>query len=234
MKIVICDDEKFFRDYVSAELEKYYGALDVEVKMFDSGEDLIKFFTNKNEHIDIIFLDIEMNGIDGLRTAEIIREYNQNIPIIFLTNHTEMAMEGYSVNAFRFLAKPVQNDKLYQALASVDKMKHTKDRIELNDGEKSNMVLWEEIQYIESENVYVHVITNHDSYLIRRKISSFEENMPIQFFYRPHRSYLINLNNVRSFDGKRIIMKNGKEIPISRGKGSDFKNKMMKYLNTQG
>lgn len=234
MKIAICDDEKIFQDIIQKKLEEYYGALEVEIQLFLSGEDLLKRIGKYPDEFHIIFLDIEMEKINGVETAKKIRVLNQNVPIIFLTSHTEMAMDGYEVDAFRFLAKPIQQDKLWKALSDIDKQKQADYMIELNDGSETKLVCWYDIQYIQSDNVYVHVETKNKNYLIRQKLSVLEEKMPKQIFYKPHRSYLIHLGFVQSFDGKKIRMKDGKEIPISRGKSSEFKEKMMKYLNTLG
>lgn len=234
MQIAVCDDEKVFQNAIRKELEEYYGILEVEITMFLSGEALLQEVQKNPGEFQIIFLDIEMSGMDGIKTAEKIREWNPHVPILFLTSHTEMAMEGYVVNAFRFLAKPIQKENLWKALSDLDKRKQSDTRIELWDGQKAIVVSWTDIEYVQSDNVYIHVITNLDKYLIREKLSILEEKMPKQIFYKPHRSYLINFGYVQSFDGKKIIMKSGKEIPISRGSSPEFKSKMMKYINTTG
>lgn len=230
MKIAICDDEVNFQKILQKKLEDYYGVLEIEIEAFLSGKDFLERFEKHFIEFQMIFMDIEMQGLDGIETSKRIREINQTIPIIFLTSHTELAMEGYEVDAFRFLEKPLQMERLVKTLQAFDNLRLLDSKIELQDGERTLLVNWTEILYVQSENVYINVYMEHNRYFIRKKISEIEEQMPKQLFYRPHRSYLINLRFVKSFDGKKIMMKNGNKIPLSREKRNEFKTLMINYL----
>ena len=234
MKIAICDDEINFQKELQKELEKYYGVLEVEIEVFNSGNDFLERFDNNPMDFQIIFMDIEMPGLNGLDVSKRIREVNQSVPIIFLTSHTELAMDGYEVEAFRFLDKPLRMEKLADTLSAFDKLRLLDSKIELQDGERILLVEWKEIQYVQSENVYINVYLENDRYLIRKKLSEMEEQMPKQIFYKPHRSYLVNLRFMKSFDGKKILMNNGVEIPLSRGKQNELKTALMNYLRILG
>ena len=234
MKIAICDDEINFQKELQKELEKYYSVLEVEIEVFNSGNDFLERFDNNPMDFQIIFMDIEMPGLNGLDVSKRIREVNQSVPIIFLTSHTELAMDGYEVDAFRFLDKPLRMEKLADTLSAFDKLRLLDSKIELQDGERILLVEWKEIQYVQSENVYINVYLENDRYLIRKKLSEMEEQMPKQIFYKPHRSYLVNLRFMKSFDGKKILMNNGVEIPLSRGKQNELKTALMNYLRILG
>jgi len=207
MKIAICDDEVNFQKVLREKLEEYYGILEVEVEVFFSGMDFMDRFMNHPLEYQMIFMDIEMPGMDGIDTSKQIRKINQSIPIIFLTSHTEMAMEGYEVDAFRFLDKPLRMERLVKTLRDFDSLRLLDSKIELQVGEITLLVNWMEIQYVQSENVYINVYIKNTRYLIRKKLSDIEEEMPKQMFYKPHRSYLINLGFVKSFDVKTVMMK---------------------------
>ena len=99
MKIAICDDEKTFLKELEEKILKIIPRLDCDVEPFSCAEDLL----SSEVPFDIVFLDIEMQGMDGMSCARKIRETNKDIPIVFLTSHIEMAVEGYEVSAFRFL-----------------------------------------------------------------------------------------------------------------------------------
>ncbi|MHC1748933.1 MAG: LytR/AlgR family response regulator transcription factor [Cellulosilyticaceae bacterium] len=234
MKIAICDDEIEFQSRIQTEIEQFYGVLDVEIEGFLSGNQFLKRFKYTQEEYQLILMDIEMDGIDGIETARQIREVNKNVAIIFLTSHNEMAVEGYEVNAFRFLTKPLDQKKLWEALQAIEKSKESQYKIEVWDGEKTHFISCCEIQYIQSENIYINIVTSRGKYLIRKKLSLVEEELPKQLFYRLHRSYLVNLRYIHSYDGKKVVLENGKEIPISRNKRCEFKTVMMKYLQTLG
>lgn len=230
IKIAICDDEISFQQVLKKELEIYYGALEITTEMFCSGNQFLETFKNNPMEYQIIFMDIEMPGLNGIDVSKQIRKINQSVTIIFLTSHTELAMEGYQVDAFRFLDKPLQVEKLVNTLRAFSELRLQDAKFELQDKERNLLVNWAEILYMQSENVYIYVVFENDKYLVRKKLSDIEKEMPKHTFYKPHRSFVINLKFVKAYDGKKILMKNGVEIPLSRGKQKDFKGAMMNYL----
>ena len=129
MRIAICEDEQYFREQMQKELNTYYKSLDVLVCSFSSGEDLLKRMEQSEAFFDLIFMDIEMPGMDGLETSTQIHNTHPDLPIILLTSHKELAMAGYEVDAFRFLDKPLKREKLYQALQAVEKQRYVKKKI---------------------------------------------------------------------------------------------------------
>ena len=118
MRIAVCDDEKVFLQMICNKIDSFYKSLDVCCIAFGDGSEIIKAY-ECGQRFDAVFLDIEMKKLDGMKTAERIRSFSSEVPIIFLTSHTEFAMEGYEVGAMRFLQKPVKNDKLEQALTDI-------------------------------------------------------------------------------------------------------------------
>ncbi|QHI73018.1 LytR/AlgR family response regulator transcription factor [Aminipila terrae] len=230
MKIAVCDDEPLFRENIKNFLDKYYNSLDVGIYTFSNGQQLIEQIRKNEELFQIIFLDIEMPGTDGFESAKIIHDINKNIPIIFLTSHTELAMEGYEVNAFRFLSKPVDEDKLKKALNDIESFLENDEKIMVCDSGTEYVLYVRDIMYIQAENVYINLFTAKGSYLIRKKINEMETLLNKLIFFRSHRSYIVNMEFIESFDGKKIIMKDKKEIPISKKQQNEFKYRMMDYL----
>lgn len=228
MKIAICDDDAVFRQQLKTELEKYYPRLDVLIRSFLSGEDLIKSF--ESNAYDLIFLDIEMPGMDGFETARKLREKQPEVTILFLTSHTELAMDGYEVQAFRFLAKPVERKKLYAALRAFEEKLHKDKKIVIVEDGTEKIVRCQEICYIKSENVYLSIVTKRERYFIRKKRKDLLEELPKETFVPVHRSFIVNLEYVKSFSGSEIILENHTKIPVSRGKRDLFKQQMMKYM----
>ena len=117
MRVALCDDSNIFRNDAKNKVEAYFNSLDLMIYEYESGESLLKALQILS--FDLLILDIEMGGIDGLETAKRIRESGSDMPIILLTSHTEFAMDGYELGVYRFLSKPVQEDKLYDALDSI-------------------------------------------------------------------------------------------------------------------
>lgn len=119
MRIAICDDEKIYRKQLMTELEKIIKSLDVIIDEYDNGKELIdKYDKYKYE---LVFLDIEMPAMNGIDLARALRVKSDTLEIVFLTGHIEYALEGYEVNALRYLTKPVNPQKLQEVISFITK-----------------------------------------------------------------------------------------------------------------
>ena len=171
-----------------------------------------------------------MPGLSGLDTAEKVKEMGLSIPVILLTSHTEYAMQGYEVGAFRFLGKPVEQEKLHQALESVEKMEAEGRRLSVRVDGKDLFIPVEEILYLKSENVYLSIQTEKERYLIRGKIKDQLFQLPEEQFFQIHRSWIINLRKVYSYDGKKVFLTEGTQIPVGRNRRESFQRMMSKWV----
>lgn len=111
MKIGICDDEPHVCKQMQAEVNHYYHSLDILPVTFSHAEQLIEALRKDPDNFLCIFMDIELEGLDGITASRLIQGMNLNIPIILLTSHSEFAPEGYEISAFRFLTKPLDRKK---------------------------------------------------------------------------------------------------------------------------
>lgn len=230
MKIIICDDEKQICDKLAEHLRQYYQSMDVLILSVSSGEELLQLLEREAEGILGIFLDIEMDGLDGLETARCIQKRYSAIPILLLTSHTELAMEGYEVQAFRFLAKPLRQEKLAEALQALDAQAASRQKLRIMTGDREIYVDCQNVVYIKSENVYLNIMTTKKNFLMRGKLKEFGAALPADSFCQIHRSYIVNLAHVRSFDGKKIEMDQGEHLPVSGRRKEMFRDKMTTYL----
>lgn len=231
MKIAVCDDEKVFRDQIIEYIYDYFGKLDTDVAEFEDGENLVNAYKN-GESFDAIFLDIEMKELDGMAAAGKLRETGVQCPIIFLTSHTEMAMEGYEVAAFRFLAKPINEEKVKKTLAQLkEELCEKKKLIIRYEGEDIILVV-DDIIYIEAMNNQVMIVMPDKEYVIRKKITEIEKELAAitDTFARIHRGYLVNLAHVKKQHGNEISVSSGASLPISRALANDFKSKLFEYV----
>lgn len=230
MKIAICDDERAFAENLKKSIDNYYNSPDHTAHIFTSAKELLDKLKQNPDMFAAVFLDIEMPELDGLQTAARIREINSDINIIFLTSHTELAMEGYEVNALRFLAKPVNQTKLHEVLGLLDKSTGDGKCILIADGSTQTLLKQNDVFYIKAENVYLQIVTKNKNYLLRKRLSDMEAELDSGKFVRIHRSYIVGLAHVRSYDGKSIIMINGDTLPLSRSCEKQFKDAVMNYL----
>ena len=120
LRVAICDDESQICEVMRDKLQKYYFSsnINLSVKTFSSGEQVLESDLGR---IDVLFLDVDMPGLDGLKTAKAIRKKNKDMIIIFLTAYSEFVFESFKVDAFRFLIKPVKDSELTETLEAVQK-----------------------------------------------------------------------------------------------------------------
>ncbi|MBR6478398.1 MAG: response regulator transcription factor [Lachnospiraceae bacterium] len=231
MKIAICDDERIFREELSEALYDYFGKLDLSLMEYQDGREVLEA-VEKGATFDALFLDIEMKEMDGMTAAAKLRERGVKAPVIFLTSHTEMAMEGYEVAAFRFLGKPLRKDKLLQTMSDLrETLLHAKSIMIRCDGEDVVVPL-EKLIYVEAQNNSVRIVMTDQEYVIRKKLSDLETELAEQsdLFVRIHRGYLVNLQHVKKNHGAVVSMSNGDTLSVSRSLAVAFKEALLKYV----
>ncbi|MBR6849308.1 MAG: response regulator transcription factor [Lachnospiraceae bacterium] len=228
MKIAICDDEKIFLDSLEEKIYGILSKLDCEVIPFGSAEALLSSAMD----YDLIFLDIEMGGMDGMRAAKQIRETDFETPIVFLTSHTEMAIEGYEVNAFRFLKKPVEEEKLRQTLQDIQLMKASHKGVMIKAGGEEIVVIPSEVLFLESDNNNVRIITSSGSITTRLKLSEAIEifNRINDTIRKVHRCSAVNLDHVARLRDREAVLDDGSVIAVSRSCFADFKNALYEHV----
>ncbi len=231
MRIAVCDDEKYFRDEICAAVNEICASLDVVCLPFESGGELISAF-GRGQRFDGVFLDIEMPPPDGMKTAERLHEFSPALPVIFLTSHTELAMDGYEVGAFRFLQKPVVREKLTRALADLKKLCGEKKTVCIKEAGGEHYLSPEDIICAEADNNTVRFITSGREYHTRMKLTEAIAMLEAasDCFCRIHRSVVVNLSHIVSRSDKEIRLDNGAALPVSRSYSDELKKRLMEYV----
>ncbi|MCR5327766.1 MAG: LytTR family DNA-binding domain-containing protein [Saccharofermentans sp.] len=228
MRIAICDDEEIYRVELKTILDKLLINVDYNIDTFDDGRQLMESF-NKAPY-DLVFLDIEMPAVDGITLAKSIRSKSENVFIVFLTGHIEYALEGYEVNALRYLTKPVDIDKLKEVIRYVqEKQGSARQLIIREDGEEILIDIGDVI-YMESMNQNVRIVSTSGEHIIRYNIGDFEEQLKNDGFFRIHRGYLISLSKVKKLVKNDVIMDNGETLPASRSNLKPLKEALYAYV----
>ena len=228
MKIALCDDSSIFRNDVRVKVEAYFNSLDIIIDEYESGESLLKALQILS--YDLLILDIEMGGIDGIETAKRIRNGGSDMPIILLTSHTEFAMDGYELGVYRFLAKPVQEEKLFSALDQLIQKMGEEQKVMLRVDGDDIIVKVNDIMYVSASNVYLDVVTKDKTYLIRKKLKDLMKELPEDMFIQVHRSNIVNVNYVKSINNGAVVMQDGENISATKQKASDLKMLLMKGM----
>lgn len=241
IRIAICDDTINELAIMKKFLEQFIIKNDIKISMdaFNSGNELLTAY--KNKPYDIIFLDIEMPNSNGLYIAKQIRSYDKDKTyIIFTTSYPKYMHDSFEVQPFQFLIKPISYEMIEKQLISIlDKMTNSHDQKIVIDviGEKHFIDL-NNLLYISTTKGKKLCLTFHllDGEIESHgKISEYETSLFPYGFFSTSRGFIVNLNNIASFNSERIILKTGISIPISRRKLTDFQkyyaNHIIKFID---
>lgn len=230
MRIAICDDERECLVELSEIVEEYinHNNVDISYKLFQSFDDLYDAI----DQFDLFFLDCKMQDIDGIEFAKIIRKrFNEEKGIVFITAYSDFVYDAFEVRTHRYLLKPIQEDKVFDAIDDYLKISSYGKKLVVKSDGHNNVVNLKNVYYIEACRKTTYIYFNDDFISCHRTIASLEEELSTVGFYRAHRSYLVNFDKVKSFDKRFIQLDNGEKISISPQKYSDFSVQYLKYIS---
>lgn len=232
LRCIIIDDEPLAIDLIRSYVEKT-PFLQL-ISTFDNAPSAIS--TLSNNDIDVIFLDINMPHINGMEFSKTI---STSTRIIFTTAYDQYAIEGFRLNALDYLLKPINYTEFLQAankalewfkLIEVNQLTHhpVTNSIFVKSGYRMEKIELEDILYIENQKDYVkfHLENVKEPISSLMSMHSLEENLPSNKFMRVHRSFIVNLNKIKTIERNCIVF--GKEyIPIS----DSYKTKFIEFLD---
>lgn len=239
MKALVIDDERLARKELIS-LLRNFDAIEVvgECNNADEAKEAIQ-----QHNPELIFLDIQMPGKNGF---ELLQDLEKVPKVIFVTAYDEYALKAFEVNALDYLLKPVEEDRLAEAINKVlmddeddevtglsaknDGRLGQDDQIFLKDGEKCWFVSLRDIKLFESEGNYVRVYFGNFKPLILKSLNNLEERLDHTFF-RTNRKFIVNLRWVQSVEnwfngGLRLTLKDGTQVEVSRRQGARFRELM--------
>ena len=230
LHIAICDDEREFVQHLKKMLDQYSAEIGEEIKVtaYYDGLELIKKYDTT---IDLIFLDIKMSHVNGLRAAEHIRQIDENVSIIFLTTLTQYGLEGYRYQATNYIVKPMKYIRLKAEMDQWMK-KHRKEDspavVIANDDGKYKVPL-KSIRYIETYNRNLLFHTEQENIVCYKRMKEIEQELRDKGFVRCHTSYIVNLFYVKGIKKLDVELITGEIIPISQPKRKEFMERLADY-----
>ncbi|MBK9284603.1 MAG: response regulator [Sphingobacteriaceae bacterium] len=235
MKAIIIDDERLARQELKSLLAQYK-EIEIIAECADATDAVAKISELKP---DVIFCDIQMPGKTGL---EMVEEISGAVDVVFVTAYDEHALKAFELNAFDYLLKPVQPQRLAETIKKltikegVSKPENntpltTADMVFIKDGDKSWFVKMIDIKLFESEGNYVRVYFDNNKPLILRSLNSLDSRLSEKDFFRASRKHIINLNYIESVEqwfngGLNVKLKDGREVEISRRQAVKLKDMM--------
>ena len=228
--IAICDDEKHMSAHIRSCVSDFFRKKNREIslRMFSSGEELLSY----NGQIDILFLDIQMKGMDGMETARKLRADQFRGFLVFITVLKEMVFQSFEVQAYDYLVKPVDKkqfektmERLYASMQNA-----REDSLLVQKGYEGRIIPKDEIVFCEviDRKIYLNLASG-DVVDYYERIENLEAKLD-KHFYRCHRSYLINLKHLKGYKNGTACMDNGKKIPVSRLRSKEFSGVVLQYM----
>ncbi|MEQ2038017.1 MAG: LytR/AlgR family response regulator transcription factor [Faecalimonas umbilicata] len=236
LKIAVCDDEKYYRDYIKRLVLNEFRVRKIccEVDLFDSGDKFLELGEAVTKY-RIVFLDINMEGTNGIETVKEIRKRTSELYVIFVTAFITYAIEGYKYDVVRYLLKGNDNFEglLTECIdAILNKINFQVEVREFDFVEGKKNVNLEKIYYIES-NLHKVVFWIKEESLERfslyEKLNRIEEKIKNQKFIRIHQSYLVNMKHIISIKNYKTVLDNGEELPMSKAKFKAAKEAFIEY-----
>lgn len=235
MNIAIVEDNKQAQEKLKTYINKAAEDHDqyVNVTTYDDGLNFVDQFANE---FDIIYFDVEMQYMDGMTAATKIREKDSEVLIVFVTNHAQVAIQGYSVEATDFLLKPLSQFTFEEHFKKIMKKFTSQNKIEssivLKISGTMKRINQSVIKYIQSQGHYIDFMTIDDEYTIIDTMKNTEERLDPQFFIRCSNSFIVNFNFIDKVEKNTIYI--GEEtIQISRSKKKEFMERFTAFLGEQ-
>lgn len=234
IKIAFCDDDMEVLHQMNELLDRYRVERneDITYVAFQSPFELLTEI-EKGIRPDILFLDVVMPGQNGMDVAKEIRQYDMNMKIIFLTSSPEFAVESYSVGAYFYQLKPIWEESFFRLMDAVlaECEKKKKNSLILRSKDGITRIDLQQLEYCEvlGRKLLFHL----ENGAVLESAGSLDDLagqlMQYSNFFRPHRSFLVNMEYIQNISSRSIKMVNDAEIPIPHGKCSEIKNTYMEY-----
>lgn len=234
LSIAVCDDDIITCSNMAKKVKEILEEMrkSCMIRQFFSGKELLQ----ASESFDIVFLDILMRDLDGMKTARIFREKASDNILIFISSSREYVFAAYDVEAFQYLLKPIEDIKLQQVLkrAVLKTESRSQEFIIASKERQKRKLFLDDIYYIEMKGRILEVHGTDGIFTYYERIGELESQLQEKGFFRCHKSYLINLKYVESYRRQEAILENGEGIVIAKRRYEQFCREILKYMSRHG
>jgi two-component system LytT family response regulator len=237
IRTIIIDDERLACEELRSLLANF-----IEIEIIDEAQNAQEGISKIKHHKpDLIFLDVSMPGMTGF---ELLKKLDEHPQVIFVTAYDEFALQAYDLQAIDYILKPIDSERLSQAIGKVSiensfiddfdyskrthKLLEPMDKVFIKDGEKCWFVELNRVRMLESDGNYVKVYFDQFRPMVLRSLNNFESKLNPEYFFRANRKFIINLNHVVAIEtwfngGLKVELTNGEKVEISRRQAIRFK-----------
>lgn len=236
LKIAICDDEELFGQHLKKIVSSYLNARKIlhEISLFSSGKNFVELSMNMAKY-KIVFLDINMEELDGIETAKELRKLCKDTFVVFVTAYINYTLEGYKVDAIRYILKNPANlqnsvDECMDAI--LEKMQYTVRVYKLPFKDGARKINADAIIYIESRlhEVRFYLLgENKRENRMDDTLNNIESYLNNKNFVRIHQSFLVNMKYIKSMKSQKALLLDGTELPIAKPRYKDVRNVFADY-----
>lgn len=234
LSIGVCDDEIIECCNMARKIKDILEEMKIPciIRQFRSGGELLQAL----ESFDIVFLDIIMQDLDGMKTAQIFRERTSDKILIFVSSSKEYVFEAYDVEAFQYLLKPVDDRKLKRVLqkAVLKTERRSQEFIIVSRERQKKKLFLDDIYYFEIKGRMVDVHGAEGIFTYYEQIGELENKLQDKGFFRCHKSYLINLKYVAGYNRQEVFLESGENIVIAKRRYDKFVREVLKVMRENG
>jgi len=234
LSIAVCDDEVIECCNMARKIKEILEDMKIPciIRQFCNGRELLQ----APESFDIVFLDIIMQNMDGMKTAQIFHEKASDKILIFVSSSREYVFEAYDVEAFQYLLKPLDGRKLKRVLqkAVLKAVSRSQEFIIVSRERQKKKVFLDDIYYFEIKGRIVDVHGPEGIFTYYEQIGELENKLRDKGFFRCHKSYLINLKYVNGYNRKEALLENGEKIVIAKRRYEEFCQEVLKVMRENG
>lgn len=230
IKIAVIEDQKKWSDLIKNYLERFQkeNNLSFEISYFEDGLDFISQYKGE---FNLIFMDVAMPKMNGIEASKKLRTIDKDVCLVFLTEMAQYALEGYEVNAYDFLIKPMEYDLFCIKLNKF--LSHIKTDIDkfivINSSNEIHKVKYLDIKYVESVKHYVYFHCKYDTYRMRMSLDNIKKTLKENNFSEINRSLVVNLAYVDNYSNNDVVI-GSETLPLSRAYKSSFLNDLTNYF----
>ena len=234
LSIAVCDDEIIECCNMEKRIKKIIEEMKIPciIRQFRSGVELLQ----ARESFDIVFLDIMMPEMDGMKTAQLFRKKVSDKILIFVSSSREYVFEAYDVEAFQYLLKPVEDRKLKSVLqkAVLKTERRSQEFIIVSSQRQKKKLFLDDIYYFEIKGRIVDAHGPEGIFTYYEQMGELENKLQDKGFFRCHKSYLVNLKYVDGYNRQEAILENGERIVIAKRRYDMFVQEVLKVMRENG
>lgn len=224
--IGICDDEEYIVRILKEKIQSCLNDIsdDTEFLEFSSGEEL----SACDKHVDLLFLDIDMPGVDGIEAGRLFHVRNRDCRIVMETARSDRMKEAFYLEAYRFITKPFDDAEIYEAIHSFFDSRAGYQKLLLSEHRRKSEIYQYDIKYIQTYDSYTEFIVDRRVMRSEKSLRELENELDGRMFFRIDKKYIVNFKYIDSYEG-RIVLIAGKEMKVARRRIHEFEARYREY-----